>query len=80
VRLRILNYCNVPKPIIDVQVMLENEQRNYRVQVVDSEGIFGLQLPSELSLLLNYYPEESKQLVRDARKWKNEFESSANPG
>lgn len=49
-------------------VKLNGEKKAYDAKIVDKRGLFGVEFPSELNLLLQQSPAETKQLVGEIRK------------
>lgn len=51
-----------------LEVDISGQKEKYEAEIIDSGGIIGIVCPSELSLALCEFPEESKKLVSDLRK------------
>ena len=63
-----LNIKKISADKVSLDVELNGAKKNYEIKVVDNHGLFGVEFPSELSLLLHSYPSESKRLVGELRK------------
>ena len=50
-----------------VEVKLNGERRIFDANVINEHGLFALELPSELNLLLQQFPAQSKELVREIK-------------
>jgi hypothetical protein len=53
---------------VSLAVKLNGEKKIYDAKIVDKRGLFGVEFPSELNLLLQQFPAETKQLVGEIRK------------
>ncbi len=45
-------------------LQIEKTKRNYAVNIIDSNGVFGVELPDELGLKLHEFPMATKELVK----------------
>lgn len=50
-----------------VEVKLNGDSRIFDANVINEHGLFALELPSELNLLLQQFPSQSKELVSEIK-------------
>jgi len=62
-----LNILKASADSVSLSVRLNGDKKVYDAKVVDKKGIFGVEFPSELNLLLQQFPAETKQLVGEIR-------------
>lgn len=43
---------------------IENAELDYNVKIIDGNGIFGIEMPDELGLLLREFPMSHKEVVK----------------
>jgi len=53
---------------VSLAVKLNSETKNYSAKIINDRGLFGVEFPAELNLLLQQFPAETKQLVGEIRK------------
>ncbi len=46
---------------------IKNTQLNYNVNIIDGNGIFGVEMPDELGLLLREFPMSHKEIVESVQ-------------
>ena len=46
---------------------IENTKLDYNVKIIDDNGVFGLEIPDELGLLLREFPMSHKELVKSVK-------------
>lgn len=63
-----LNILDVSAGIIYFEIGLNKQKSNHQAKIVDNRGIFGVEFPKEISLLLSYYPTETKEFIGKARE------------
>ncbi|MDQ3130984.1 MAG: hypothetical protein M3Q99_09515 [Acidobacteriota bacterium] len=49
---------------------IENTELDYNVNIIDGDGVFGVEMPDELGLLLHEFPMSHKEVVNSV---KNEY-------
>lgn len=45
-------------------LQIENVKKHYDVNIIDRDGIFGVEFPAELNLLLREFPMATKEIVK----------------
>ncbi len=45
-------------------LQIEKTKQNYAVNIIDSNGVFGVELPDELGLVLREFPMATKEIVK----------------
>ncbi|MGI8848653.1 MAG: hypothetical protein ACR2HT_00615 [Pyrinomonadaceae bacterium] len=48
----------------DLVLQIEKTEQNYAVNIIDSNGVFGVELPDELGLKLREFPMVTKEIVK----------------
>ncbi len=48
----------------DLVLQIEKTEQNYAVNIIDSDGVFGVELPDELGLMLREFPMATKEIVK----------------
>ena len=51
----------------DLALKIENAKKHFDVSIIDRDGVFGVEFPSELSLLLRKFPMSSKEVVKSVQ-------------
>jgi hypothetical protein len=46
---------------------IENTKLDYNVNIIDRDGVFGVEMPSELGLLLREFPMSHKEVVNSVK-------------
>jgi hypothetical protein len=52
---------------VSLVLNLKGQKRLYEASIVNDRGVFGVELPSDLCLLLQQFPAESKELIGQIR-------------
>ena len=63
-----LSVQNTSANSVSLAVKLNGEKKMYDAKIVNNRGLFGVEFPSELNLLLQQFPAETKQLVGEIKK------------
>ncbi len=63
-----LNILEVSEKNVSFEVILKDENEKHTAKIVNHQGIFGVEFPKEVSLLLSYYPKETKRFIAELRK------------
>ena len=50
-----------------VAVQSKEIHGSYRVEIVNSNGLFGVEYPPKLGAVLNRFPKESRELINELR-------------
>ncbi len=45
-------------------LQIEKTKQNYAVNIIDGNGVFGVELPDELGLVLREFPMATKEIVK----------------
>lgn len=53
---------------VSLAVKFNGEKKVYDAKIVNNRGLFGVEFPLELNLLLQQFPAETKQLIGEIRK------------
>ncbi len=48
----------------DLTLQIENAERHFEVSIIDRDGVFGVEFPTELNLLLREFPMTGKKIVK----------------
>ena len=51
----------------DLALKIENAKKHFDVNIIDRDGIFGVDMPSELGLLLREFPMSHKEVVNSVQ-------------
>ena len=51
----------------DLALKIENVKKHFDVSIVDQNGVFGVDMPDDLGLLLREYPKSQKDIVRSVQ-------------
>ena len=51
-----------------IVVKLNGDSRVFNANIVNERGLFALELPSDLNMLLQQFPSQSKELVREIKE------------
>ena len=63
-----LNIRKISANNVSLNLEIDGVKKNYRVKIVDNHGLFGVEFPPELGLLMQQFPAETKHLVGELRK------------
>ena len=56
-----------PNGRFDLTLKIKNVKRHFDVEIIDRDGIFGVDMPSELGLLLREFPMSHKEVVNSVQ-------------
>ncbi len=56
-----------PNGRFDLALKIKNVKRHFDVEIIDRDGIFGVDMPSELGLLLREFPMSHKKIVESVQ-------------
>lgn len=56
-----------PNGRFDLVLKIKNVKRQFDVEIIDRDGIFGVDMPSELGLLLREFPMSHKEVVNSVQ-------------
>ena len=62
-----LNIKEKPNGRFDLVLKIKNVKRQFDVEIIDRDGIFGVDMPSELGLLLREFPMSYKEVVNSVQ-------------
>ncbi len=65
-----------PNGRFDLALKIKNVKRHFDVEIIDRDGIFGVDFPSELGLLLREFPMSHKEIVNSVQIAYREFFSN----
>ncbi len=51
----------------DLALQIADAEKHFDVQIIDRDGVFGVEFPTELSLLLREFPMAHKEIVKSAQ-------------
>ncbi len=51
----------------DLALQIENAEKHYNVSIIDRDGVFGVEFPKELNLLLREFPLANKEIVKSVQ-------------
>jgi len=51
----------------DLALKIKNIKRHFDVEIIDRDGVFGVDFPSELGLLLREFPMSHKEIVKSVQ-------------
>lgn len=56
-----------PNGKFDLALKIDNVKRHFDVKIIDRDGVFGVDMPDELGLLLREFPMSHKKVVRSVQ-------------
>lgn len=56
-----------PNGRFDLALKIKNVKRQFDVEIIDRDGIFGVDMPGELGLLLREFPMSHKEVVNSVQ-------------
>lgn len=63
-----LNILDVSAGKVSFEIIKDNKKSKHKAKIVDNKGVFGVEFPKEISLMLAYYPSETKQFIGNLRE------------
>lgn len=51
----------------DLALRIENVKKHFDVNIIDQDGVFGIDMPDELGLLLREFPKSQKNIVKSVQ-------------
>ena len=51
----------------DLALRIENVKKHFDVNIIDQDGVFGIDMPDELGLLLREFPKSQKIIVKSVQ-------------
>ena len=66
-KIEILNFKRIRGDKYRLVLQIENTELDYNVNIIDGKGIFGVEMPDELSLLLREFPMSHKEIVKSVQ-------------
>lgn len=66
-KIEILHFKRIRGDKYRLAFQIENTTFDYNVNIIDGEGIFGVEMPDELGLLLREFPMSHKEIVNSVK-------------
>jgi len=66
-KIKILNFKRIRGNKYRLVFQIENTELDYNVSIIDGDGIFGVEMPDELGLLLHEFPMSHKEVVNSVK-------------
>ena len=66
-KIKILNFKRIRGNKYRLVFQIENTELDYNVSIIDGDGIFGVEMPDELGLLLREFPMSHKEVVNSVK-------------
>ncbi len=66
-KIEILNFKRIRGNKYRLVLQIENTELDYNVNIIDNNGVFGVDMPSELGLLLREFPMSHKEVVNSVQ-------------
>jgi len=66
-KIKILNFKRIRGNKYRLVFQIENTELDYNVNIIDGDGIFGIEMPDELGLLLREFPMSHKEVVNSVK-------------
>ncbi|MEO6590240.1 MAG: hypothetical protein ABIP06_13155 [Pyrinomonadaceae bacterium] len=66
-KIKILNFKRIRGNKYRLVFEIENTELDYNVNIIDGDGIFGVEMPDELGLLLREFPMSHKEVVNSVK-------------
>ena len=66
-KIKILNFKRIRGNKYRLVFQIENTELDYNVNIIDGDGIFGIEMPDELGLLLHEFPMSHKEVVNSVK-------------
>ena len=63
-----LNILEVLAKNVSFELILDGNKTKHKAKILENQDIFGVEFPEDVSLLLSYYPKETKSFIRKLRK------------
>ena len=63
-KIKILSFKRIHGNKYRLVLQIVNTELNYNVNIIDGNGIFGVEMPDELGLLLREFPMSHKEIVK----------------
>jgi len=63
-KVKFLSISRIRGSKFNLVLQIEKTEQNYTVDIIDSNGVFGVELPDELGLMLREFPMATKQIVK----------------
>ncbi len=68
-KIKLLKIITKSSNVLEIILEINNQRQNYRVNVIDSHELFGLEFPNQLIDLLNNFPNtESQNLISKVKQ------------
>lgn len=65
---KLLEFTEKKQTVFEVTVQIENKKKQFDVSIIDNDGIFGVQCPSEMEYLFQRSAKESQKLIADIKR------------
>lgn len=66
-KIEILSFKRIRGNKYRLVFQIENTELDYNVSIIDGDGIFGVEMPDELGLLLHEFPMSHKEVVNSVK-------------
>ncbi len=66
-KIEILSFKRIRGNKYHLVFQIENTELDYNVNIIDGDGIFGIEMPDELGLLLREFPMSHKEVVNSVK-------------
>jgi hypothetical protein len=63
-----INIIKMSAENVSFEIVKDNKKSKHKATIVDNHGIFGVEFPKEISLILSYYPAETKEFIGTLRE------------
>jgi len=66
-KIEILSFKRIRGNKYRLVFQIENTELDYNVSIIDDNGVFGVEMPDELGLLLHEFPMSHKEVVNSVK-------------
>lgn len=63
-----LNILKISADEVGFEIVFDGKKTKHHAKIVDNQGIFGVEFPKKISLMLSYYPSETKSFIGKLRE------------
>jgi len=63
-KVKFLSISRIRGSKFNLVLQIEKTEQNYAVDIIDGNGVFGVELPDELGLMLREFPMATKEIVK----------------